>query len=49
MATLDTIGMDAKVNTELKVHFGKNCNADQKVSAYAILFLSELYLPVFGN
>lgn len=36
---LDTVDLDPVVNTELKVHFGKNCNDDQKVcfiSAFSI-------------
>lgn len=33
LAALDTVDMDVAVNTELKVHFGKSCNADQKVSS----------------
>ncbi|KAG8181558.1 hypothetical protein JTE90_017309 [Oedothorax gibbosus] len=41
VATLETIGMDHKVESELKVHFGKDCSSDQKIKVEGHFDTSE--------
>jgi hypothetical protein len=40
-ATLDTFDMEQTVKTEMKVHFGKSCNADQKFKVQGLITESE--------